>query len=233
LAPAPLRLSYWVSLLLLLPAFAGIVLTPEPVRPQAGRRLRLQGLHVPRQARAAFIPAALAGFAGFAVMGLTTAVSPAFLGQVAGVRSDIVVGAVVFGGFAASLVGQLLQGLMPVRTAMTRGCAGLIAGMGVLAAGLASSSLALLVTGALIAGLGQGLSFRAALSAVNQASPEDQRAEVASSFFVVAYLALSIPVIGEGVLARSAGLRAGGIVFAGVVALLAAVVVSMLLTRRR
>jgi MFS family permease len=233
LAPAPLRLSFWVDLVLLLPAFAGIVLMPETVRRQAGRKLRAQSLHVPRQARAAFIPAALAGFAGFAVMGLTTAVSPAFLGQVAGVHSDIVVGAVVFGGFAASLLGQLMLGLMSVRTAMTRGCAGLIAGMGVLAAGLASSSLALLVAGALIAGVGQGLSFRAALSAVNEASPEDQRAEVASSFFVVAYLALSIPVIGDGVLAQSAGLRAGGIVFAGVVALLAAVVVSMLLTRRR
>jgi MFS family permease len=218
---------------ILMPAFAGIALMPETVAPQRGRKLRLQGLSVPREARAAFIPAALAGFAGFAVMGLTTAVSPAFLGQVAGVTSDIVVGAVVFGVFAASLVGQLLLGLMSVRTAMRAGCAGLIAGMAVLAAGLASSSLALLVCGALVAGVGQGLSFRAALTAVNEASPEDRRAEVASSFFVVAYLAISIPVIGDGVLAQAAGLRAGGIVFAGVVALLAAVVVAMLLSRER
>jgi MFS family permease len=233
LAPAPLRLSYWLDLVLLVPAFAGIALMPETVTPQGGRKLRLQGLSVPREARAAFIPAALAGFAGFAVMGLTTAVSPAFLGQVAGVSSDIVVGAVVFGVFAASLLGQLLLGLMPVRTGMRAGCAGLIVGMAVLAAGLASSSLALLVCGALVAGVGQGLSFRAALTAVNEASPEDRRAEVASSFFVVAYMAISIPVIGEGVLAQAAGLRAGGIVFAGLVALLAAVVVAMLLSRER
>ena len=37
LAPAPLRLSFWVDLVLLLPAFAGIVLMPETVRRQAGR----------------------------------------------------------------------------------------------------------------------------------------------------------------------------------------------------
>jgi MFS family permease len=186
---------------------------------------------VPRQTRPAFIPAALAGFAGFAVMGLTTAVSPAFLGQVVGVDSDIVVGAVVFGVFAASLLGQLMLGLMPQRTALAGGCGGLIAGMALLAAGLASASLALLVVGAFIAGAGQGLSVRAALSAITEASPEDRRAEVASAFFVVAYLAISIPVIGEGVLAQAAGLRTGGIVFAGLVALLAAVVVSMLLSR--
>jgi MFS family permease len=231
LAPLPLRLSYWVDLGLLIPAFAGVLLMPE-VREARGRpTLRIQTLSVPRQARGAFIPAALAGFAGFAVMGLSTAVSPAFLGQVLSIRSDVVVGAVVFGVFAASVLGQLVLDLVSHRVAMVGGCAGLIAGMALLAGGLAGSSLALLVTGATLAGAGQGLSFRAALAAVNHASPADQRAEVASSFFVVAYLAISIPVIGEGVLAQGAGLRAAGIVFAGVVAVLAAVVVAMLSSR--
>ena len=205
LAPAPLRLSFWVDLGLLAPAFLGVLIMPEPVRSDGARKLRVQGLSVPRQTRAAFLPAALAGFAGFSVMGLSTAVSPAFLGQVVGIRSDIVVGAVVFGVFAASILGQLMLGLVSHRLAMAGGCAGLIAGMALLATGLASSSLALLVAGATVAGAGQGLSFRAALTAVNEASPEDQRAEVASSFFVVAYLAISIPVIGEGVLAQVAG----------------------------
>jgi hypothetical protein len=47
----------------------------------------------------------------------------------------------------------------------------------------------------------------------------------------VAYLAISIPVIGEGVLAQAAGLRTAGIVFAAAVAVLAAVVVTMLMRR--
>jgi MFS family permease len=174
----------------------------------------------------------VAGFAGFAVMGLSTAVSPAFLGQVLSIKSDIVVGAVVFGVFTASCLGQLLLDLVPARAAIAAGCGGLIAGMALLAAGLATSSLALLVVGATVAGAGQGLSFRAALAAVNEASPPDQRAEVASSFFVVAYLAISIPVIGEGVLAQAASLRAAGIAFAAAVAVLAAVVVTMLSRQR-
>jgi MFS family permease len=231
LAPLPLRLSYWVDIGLVLPAFAGILLMPEPVHPEGERTLRVQALSVPRETRSAFIPAALAGFAGFAVTGLSTAVSPAFLGQVLSVRSDIVVGAVVFGVFAASVLGQLLLGLVSTRTAMTGGCAGLIVGMALLVGGLAASSLALLVLGVTVAGAGQGLSFRAALAAVNRAAPQQHRAEVASSFFVVAYLAISIPVIGEGVLAQAASLRAAGILFAAVVAVLAAAVVAMLLSR--
>jgi MFS family permease len=231
LAPLPLRLSYWADLGLLIPALAGVLLMPEVVQPHDRPKLRIQRLSVPPQAREAFIPAALAGFAGFAVMGLSTAVTPAFLGQVLGIQSEIVVGAVVFGVFAASVLGQLLLERFSQRTAMVAGCAGLIAGMGLLAAGLGASSLALLVLGATLAGGGQGLSFRAALAAVNQASPPGRRAEVASSFFIVAYLAISIPVIGEGVLAQAAGLRSAGIAFAGVVAVLAGLVVAMLVSR--
>ena len=232
LAPLPLRLSFWVDLGLVLPAVVAVVLMPETVNRQ-GHGWRPQALSVPRQARAAFIPAAMAGFAGFAVMGLSTAVSPAFLGEVLKVKSDVVVGAVVFGVFGASAIGQLLLEVVSQGRAMAVGCGGLIAGMALLAAGLAASSLGLLVTGAVVAGAGQGLSFRAALAAVNEASPPDQRAEVASSFFVVAYFAISIPVIGEGVLAQAASLRTAGIVFAGAVAVLAATVVVMLLRRER
>jgi MFS family permease len=231
LAPSPLRLSFWVDLGLLVPAFLGVALMLEPVRLQADRKLRFQALSVPRETQAAFIPAALAGFAGFAVMGLSTAVAPAFLGQVLSIKSDIVVGAVVFGIFAASTLGQRLLDFVPPRIALAGGCAGLIVGMALLAAGLASASLALLVIGATVAGAGQGLSFRAGLSAINEASPPEQRAEVASSFFVVAYLAISIPVIGEGVLAQAAGLKTAGIIFAGVIAALAAVVVTLLYSR--
>jgi MFS family permease len=232
LAPMPLRLSFWVDLALLLPAFAGVVLMPEPVRMAPGQPLRAQRLGVPRELRATFIPAAMAGFAGFAVMGLSTAVSPAFLAHV-GVTNDVIVGLVVFGAFAASMLGQLLLEVVPRGWALPGGCGVLIIGMSVLALGLGESSLGLLVTGTTVAGLGQGLSFRAGLTAINEGAPPDRRAEVASSFFVVAYFALSIPVIGEGVLAHAAGLQTAGIVFGVLVALLAAVVVTILLLRDR
>jgi len=178
--------------------------------------------------RAIFVRASLAAFAGFAVLGLCTAVAPAFLGQVLDVKNDAVVGLVVFAVFAASLGGQLLLEVVPRAVALPAGCAGLILGMAVMALGLGASSLALLELGALIAGVGQGLSFRAGLTGVNGAAPPEQRAEVASSFFVVAYVAISLPVIGEVLLAQVAGLRIAGLVFAAAVAVLSAVVLALL-----
>jgi MFS family permease len=178
--------------------------------------------------RSTFTHAAIAGFAGFAVLGLFTAVAPAFLGQELGVSSRTTIGLVVFAVFAASTAGQVILQYVPERAALPAGAAALIAGMGFLALGLAASSALLLVLGGLIAGFGQGLSFRAGLAAINERSPAAERASVASSFFIVMYVAISLPVIGEGVLAQAVGLRAAGLTFAGLVAALSAVVLILL-----
>jgi MFS family permease len=227
-AGSPLRLIFWVDLALLVPAALAIWAMPEPVAARSRPRLRPQALTVPAEMRAMFVQAALAGFAGFAVLGLFTAVAPAFLAQGLGVTSRAVIGLVVFAVFAASMVGQVMLALVPQAVAMPAGCLALIAGMGVFALGLAVSSLALLVLGGVIAGFGQGLAFRAGLAAVSARAPADKRGEVASSFFVVAYVAISLPVIGEGVLAQVTGLRPAGLIFAAVVAGVSITVLVML-----
>jgi predicted MFS family arabinose efflux permease len=224
----PLRLIFWIDVALLIPAVGAVAAVREPVQRSGRPTFRPQSLAVPEEMRGTFTRAALAAFAGFAVLGLSTAVTPAFLGQALGVKSLVAVGAVVSAVFMGSMTGQLGLELMPGPRAMSIGCGGLIAGMALLAAGLGIPSLVLLVGGAVLAGAGQGLSFRAALAAVNAEAPSDQRAEVASSFFVVAYVAISIPVIGEGVLAQVAGLRTAGLVFAAVVAVIAATVLGLL-----
>lgn len=231
-AGSPLRLAFWVELALLVPAAIGIWAMPEPVVARSRPRLRPQALRIPTEMRATFVEAALAGFAGFAVLGLFTAVAPAFLGQELGVTSRAVVGLVVFAVFAASMVGQVVLEVVPEAGAMPAGCLALIAGMGALALGLALSSLALLVLGGVIAGFGHGLVFRAGLTAVNARAPAAQRGEVASSFFVVMYAAISLPVIGEGILDQAVGLRPAGLTFAAAVAALS-IVVLVLLGRER
>lgn len=228
-----LRLTFWVDLGLLVPALVAVGLMDEPGQADGRLRLRLQAMTVPAELRASFARAALAGFAGFAVLGLFTAVSPAFLAEVLHERSHILLGGVVFAVFAASTVGQASLARVPARVALPLGCGALLAGMAILALGLAVSSLTLLVIGGVVAGFGQGLSFRAALGTLNAQAPAESRAAVASSFFTVAYVAISIPVIGEGLLAQAVGLRAAGLVFAGVVAGLAGTVLVALTSSAR
>jgi len=221
-AGSPLRLTFWVDLALLVPAAIGIWAMPEPITRTSHPQLRPGALRIPKEMRSTFIEAAVAGFAGFSVLGLLNAVNPDLHGQELGVTSRAIVGLVVFSVFAASTVGQLALEFLPERAAIPTGVGALIVGMGSLALGLAVSSLALLELGGVIAGLGQGLSFRGGLTEVNEHSPAVQRGEVTSSFFVVMYIALSLPVIGEGILAQAIGLRAAGLSFAALVAALSA-----------
>jgi hypothetical protein len=84
-----------------------------------------------------------------------------------------------------------------------------------------------------IAGAGQGLSFRAGLGLVRNLSPQGQAGRVASTFFVVLYIAISAAVIAIGLAAQPFGLRATGIVTAITVAALAATCAASLAALRQ
>nr|WP_240982145.1 MFS transporter [Streptomyces sp. S3(2020)] len=233
LAPAPVKLPFIVHLAMLALVAVGVWLMPEPVAVTVRPRWRIARPSVPEPMRGTFMPAATAGFAGFAVMGLFTAVAPSFLGRLLGLSSPALAGAVVCTLFAASALGQITLVPRLGRAALPAGCAVLIVGMALLATGLAAESLVLLLAAAVVAGLGQGVTFRAGLAAINAEAPSGQSAEVASTFFFVLYVAISLPVIGEGLAAQAVGLRTAGIGFSLAVALLAASVLAALLRAGR
>lgn len=230
--PRPLRLCFIIDLGLLALAVLAILSIPEPIASRVRPGLRIRRPRVPPEVRSVFAPAATAGFAGFSVLGLYSGISPAFLSTVLGHKSHALAGLVVFLVFGSSLVGQTLMDRVGEARALPGGCGLMVAGMALLAVGLRAEVLALLIVGGVIAGVGQGLSFRAGLGAVNRASPLERRGEVASSFFVTLYIAISIPIIGLGVLARQVGLRTAGLTFTAVVALIAMSAVAILVRSR-
>jgi MFS family permease len=139
---------------------------------------------------------------------------------------------VVFTVFAASTLGQVALARRFGRWALAAGCLVLIVGMGLLAASLATESLLLVIGSAVVAGLGQGVCLRSGLEAVNTQAPPERRAGVASSFFSVMYLGISLPVIGEGIAATHLGLRTAGIAFSLAIAAIAAVAFATLIPAR-
>ncbi|WP_435792197.1 MFS transporter [Actinacidiphila glaucinigra] len=224
-APWPLRLPFVAHIALLLAAFAVTRALPETVAVRSPRPpLRPQGMVVPPQTRAAFVPAGLAAFAGFSMLGLFTAVAPSFLALTLGEQNLAVTGLVVFSVFCASTAGQMLMGRLGVRRALPAGCLVLTTGMAVVAASLVVESLPVLVVGALAGGLGQGMSFRAGLTGVSAAAPDEHRGATISAFFVVAYVGISVPVVGVGALTLVLGLRDAGVAFAMYVILVSAAV---------
>ncbi|WP_168704627.1 MFS transporter [Gordonia paraffinivorans] len=227
-APAPLHTPFAVDLALLALAFAGIWRLTETVAVKPGARLGIQRLSVPADMRAVFTRASIAAFAGFAVTGTFTGVAPTFLSSILGIDNLAFAGVVVFAVFASSAVTQIVVRRMPTDTALVAGCAILIGGTCLSTAGLVTASAALVVAGAVVSGIGQGMSFSKGLASVVAAAPHDRRAEVTSTFFVVAYVGISIPIVGEGLTARAWGLQEAGIVFNAGAAVLA--LLSLILT---
>lgn len=219
-ATKPLLIPYYLHLDLIAIAAVLIAVIPEPVAATGQGWFSFQRLSVPSGLRATFIQAGTAGFAGFAVLGFFTAVSPATLGLL-GHHDPLVTGLVVFAVFAASAGGQALSIRPSVRTALLGGTAILIVGIAGVGVSIGIKSLPLLIAGGIVAGIGQGLSFRSALGSITGAAPPDQRATVSSSFFAICYVGISLPVIGVGAATDAYGLVRAGEVFAGIVAALA------------
>jgi MFS family permease len=232
--PWDLHLTFVVHLVLALVAAAIVWGVTETVDVVPGSRPSFQRLKVPAGVRTTFIGAGIASFAGFAVMGLFAAVSPRFVAQALTSPSPALEGLVVFTVFGASVVAQIvLRGVSTTR-ALNFGCALLVVGMLVLVWGLQTQSVPLIVVAAIAAGSGQGLSFSKGLASVLAKVDPHERAGVTSAFFVVAYVAISLPVIGEGMAAQKSGLQSAATTFSAAVAGLAALaLITLVIDQRR
>ena len=149
------------------------------------------------------------------------------MGNVLGYDNRLLIGFVAGSIFIASTLGQLLQGKLPLHLRLPIGCATLVAGVTPVALGIHVQSLALFMAGAVIAGMGQGM------GAIAAASPPAERAAVTSTFFTVAYIAISVPVIGIGLMASVLSLKTTGVIFSVFVGLMAALALFILLRRGR
>jgi predicted MFS family arabinose efflux permease len=231
-ASHPLSTPYAVHLVLIVLALAAVLCVPEPVEVDRPRRLTMQRLGVPASLRRIFISAGTAGFAGFAVLGFFTAVTPATLGLL-GHHNPLLTGVVVFVVFAASAVGQLASIRVPARPALLVGTGLLVVGTAVIGLGIGNKSLAVLIAGGVVTGLGQGCSLRSALGAILGAGPSEQRAAVSSSFFAVCYVGISLPVVGIGASSDAIGLQKTAVIFAGAIAVLSAIALGSLVRTTR
>jgi len=201
---APLRLPYLVFAALLLLGAVGVLIAPETVhRPAVRPAYRPQ-----RPRRAGGDPAAqrlayTAAFAAFAVFGVFTSVAPGFVGGTLHHTSRLLAGLVVFVVFGAAAAVQAATTRVRPATRLRAGLAAQAAGLVVLTAGMLAERLDVFLVGGLVTGAGAGLLFAAASGTVATLAAPHQRGEALAGLFLVAYLGLSLPAMGLGLLARA------------------------------
>ncbi|HEY2555350.1 MAG TPA: MFS transporter [Candidatus Cybelea sp.] len=221
---AALRLPYAVDIVLVLIGIVAVLGVPETVaNPTGAIALRVTRLNVPPEIRGTFWRAAVAGMCAFAVSGVFSAVVPSFFARVLHRPEAILTGSVVFVLFLATALGQASIGrISPART-LGVACAALIAGTAVLALAVTAKSAAWTFVAAAVEGSGQGLAIGSGLAAINEQTQE-RRGELSSTYFVMLYAALALPVVGVGLLAAAWGLAPAALVFCIAVAAIVAIV---------
>lgn len=186
---------------------AAVLWMPETVTPRPGALASLvPRMSVPAAARAAFLRGMPLLIAVWALGGLYLSLAPSLMVHVFGVDNGIVNGLTVavlsgFGAVAPTVLGRFVA----PRPAVI-GLLSIAAGLALLIVSLFTRSLPLFFIATAVAGVGFGGAFSAHIQTLAPLASAHERGELFAAFFVVSYLAFSVPTMGVGFLVAPLGL---------------------------
>lgn len=230
-APDPLHLVYEVLFALTAVMIVLLFVMPETVSRKAGALASLRPhVRVPSQSRAALLRVAPATVATWALGGFSLSLMPTVVATTMGVSAPWVGGVVVATLMLAAALTVAALRQLPAQRLLVIGTAALSLGVFVSLLGIWQHSVAMLFAGSVIAGFGFGASFAGSLSTLLPTAEAHQRAGLLAAFYVLSYLAFSLPALAAGVAVPYAGLAVVAYVYGAVVILLA--IMSMIASLR-
>jgi MFS family permease len=231
-APAPLRLVFVLHAATLVVLAVTTRAVREPIRPTVTTwrelDLRPQPLAVPHRQLPVFLGTVASGFCGLAVVGLFSALTPSLLHDVLRMNGVLVNGFVILTMFGITALAQVASSRLGNQVSTLVGLLTVICGLGLLVAALHSGSLPVLATCIVALGCGLGLALRGSIALLNDATESQRRGAVNSSYFVVAYCGMALPVLGVGLGTRGVGLAAATDAFAGAIGVISLLAVGLL-----
>lgn len=207
--PEPTRLVYELLLASLVVQTLLALRLPETVRPRPGAWASLAPrAHVPRAARALVWRLMPLNTAGWALGGFYLSLGPTLARGVTGVATPLVGGALIATLVLTGAAAMYVVRQRPARRVLRASAALLGIGLALTLLGVHLRHAALFFGGTLVAGMGFGGGFNAAVRSLVPAAAPHERASLMSSFFVFSYLAFSVPAILAGMAVGTFGLEA-------------------------
>ena len=228
-APAPTRLVFDVLLAILAAQALAAFFLPETVskRPGALASMKPQ-LAVPARAWPTLWQVLPVNTAQWALGGFYASLGPSLARIVTGIHSPLIGGGVVATLVLAGAAAVLAVRTRPARAVLAGGTAALIVGLGVTLGGVELHSTAMFFAGSFIAGLGFGGAFNGTMRSLVPLGEAHERAGLMSTFFVLSYLAFSLPAIAAGLTAGRFGLQAASVGYGLVLVTLGVVALAMM-----
>jgi predicted MFS family arabinose efflux permease len=184
-----------------------VAVSPESAMPVPGALGSLvPRVAIPPTTRREFTAAAPVIAAIWTLSGLSGGIAPGLVRSVFLLNSGLLNGLSGFIGPATSaVVGVMFVRLDPRRSMIVGIYASVVGAVGIIG-GVCAGSVAVMIIGQGVAGVGFGASFTASLRLVLPLAPAHQRAGVVASIYLVCYLAFGVPVVVAGQLASRIGL---------------------------
>ena len=232
-APAPTRLVFDVLLAILAVQTLAALRLPETVsrRPGALASMRPQ-LAVPARAWPTLWQVLPVNTAQWALGGFYASLGPSLARIVTGSHSPTLGGGVVAALVLSGAVAVLFVRTRPARAALAGGAAALVIGLSVTLAGVQAHSTVAFFAGSVIAGLGFGAAFNGTLRSLVPLAEAHERAGLMSTFFVLSYLAFSLPAMAAGLFAGRFGLQAASLGYGVLLVALAAIALALMARRK-
>ncbi|MDB5876785.1 MAG: major facilitator superfamily 1 [Variovorax sp.] len=231
-APRPLHLVYEVLLVVFLVQAVFALRLPETAvrRPGAWHSL-VPRAHVPPAARALLMRVLPLNTAGWALGGFYLSLGPTLARLITGRDTPLIGGALIAALVLAGAVAIYVVRQRAPRQVL-RGSALLLGiGLAITLAGVQFRAVLPFFGGTLIAGLGFGAGFNAAVRTLVPTARPDERAGLMSTFFVLSYLAFSVPSLLAGLAVGTVGLHAAALGYGGL--LIALCATAWIATRER
>jgi MFS family permease len=227
-APAPLVLSFLVSIGLLVLAMLGVSSMVEPL-PRAERRPWRPHLPQLPPARWAFLLATAVFALAVGVNALFLTLIPSFVKTLLHINNLALAVAPVAIFFALGALAEMLFRKQPARRSAVVGLFLLLCGLLAILFTGPTQSIPLLLMAAVFGGIGQGLAFLGSLALVNALIPRDQRGSILATYYALVYVSFGVTAIGVGWLATDLELNQAVQVFAVVIGSLCILTMALLL----
>lgn len=199
--PWPRTLSYVVHAAVSLACGAFVAARREFAEPRRARADGAGGGSVVRQGQLGrFAVASAAGVGAWVTAGMMVALVPSYAAALLGATNLVVAAVPVVLYLLAASAGSMAAGRRPAHVELAAAPAFMATGLALTALSGPVHSTAVLMSGAIVTGVGQGLGFRGGLFAALTLSAAGHEGAVTSRFSALAYFGAAVTTLGMGLL---------------------------------
>lgn len=228
-APAPTHTVYLLLLAVFLVQAAGVAAMPETRASRPGvLRALCPRVAISRTARPTMLISAPALVGAWALGGLYSSLGPVLARFISPNGPAAAGGLVFFAMTACATATAWFTRPLAGRTAALLGAVALLPGAAATLAALDTHALPILFVGTVCAGLGFGAVTQGVMRMLLPRTGPEERAGTLAAYYVLSYLAMSLPAMGAGVLATTFGLAPAVEFYAITMAALAVVAIAFL-----